>query len=188
MIYIKDDEFIRGDSPMTKEEIRILSISKMNINESSRILDIGAGTGSISIQLSKISRNGEVIAIEKDEKAIDLINKNKEKFQVNNLKVVKGEALEVCDHIDGMFNAIFIGGSGGNIEKIIRNYNNKLISKGIMVLNFITINNLYKALETLKKIDYNPEFIEVSISRSFNNTYMLKGNNPIFIVWGEKNI
>ncbi|KEI00350.1 precorrin-6Y C5,15-methyltransferase (decarboxylating) subunit CbiT [Clostridium botulinum] len=188
MIYIKDDEFIRGDSPMTKEEIRILSISKMNINENSRILDIGAGTGSISIQLAKILKNGEVIAIEKKEKAIDLINKNKEKFEANNLKVVKGEALEVYEHIDGEFNVIFIGGSGGNIEDIIRNYHNKLSNKGRMVLNFITINNLYKALETLKKMDYNPEFIEVSISGSFKNTYMLKANNPIFIVWGEKNI
>ncbi|AEB76977.1 precorrin-6Y C5,15-methyltransferase (decarboxylating) subunit CbiT [Clostridium botulinum] len=188
MIYIKDDEFIRGDSPMTKEEIRILSISKMNINENSRILDIGSGTGSISIQLAKISKNGEVIAIEKEQKAIDLINKNKEKFEANNLEVVKGEALEVYDHIDGEFNAIFIGGSGGNIEEIIRNYHNKISTKGRMVLNFITINNLYKALETLKKMDYKPEFIEVSISRSFKNTYMLKANNPIFIVWGEKNI
>ena len=62
MKYIKDEEFIRGESPMTKEEVRILSISKMGVDENSTVLDVGAGTGSISIQLSKICNKGEVIA------------------------------------------------------------------------------------------------------------------------------
>lgn len=186
MIYIKDDEFIRGDSPMTKEEIRILSISKMNVNEKSKVLDIGAGTGSVSIQLAKILKSGEVIAVEKEEKALQLIHKNKEKFKASNLKIVNGEALEVYKDIDGEFDAIFVGGSGGNIKEIIKSYHNKLKSSGKIVLNFITINNLYKALELLKDMNYKTEFIEVSISRSFKNTYMLKANNPIFIVWGEK--
>ncbi|WP_085829186.1 precorrin-6Y C5,15-methyltransferase (decarboxylating) subunit CbiT [Clostridium massiliodielmoense] len=187
MKYIKDEEFIRGESPMTKEEVRILSISKMGVDENSNVLDVGAGTGSISIQLSKICNKGEVIAVEKEEKAVKLINGNKEKFSADNLKIIKGEALEVCESIKSKFDAIFIGGSGGNIEDIILNYEKKLKNKGRIVLNFITINNLYKAVETLKNINYKVEFIEVSISRSFKNTYMLKANNPIFIVWGEKN-
>lgn len=187
MKYIKDEEFIRGESPMTKEEVRILSISKMGVDENSTVLDVGAGTGSISIQLSKICNKGEVIAVEKEEKAVKLINENKEKFSADNLKIIKGEALEVCEIIESKFDAIFIGGSDGNIEDIILNYEKKLKNKGRIVLNFITINNLYKAMETLKNINYKVEFIEVSISRSFKNTYMLKANNPIFIVWGEKN-
>ncbi len=187
MKYIKDEEFIRGESPMTKEEVRILSISKMGVDENSTVLDVGAGTGSISIQLSKICNKGEVIAVEKEEKAVKIINENKEKFSADNLKIIKGEALEVCESIESKFDAIFIGGSGGNIEDIILNYEKKLKNKGRIVLNFITINNLYKAMETLKNINYKVEFIEVSISRSFKNTYMLKANNPIFIVWGEKN-
>ncbi|NEZ49805.1 precorrin-6Y C5,15-methyltransferase (decarboxylating) subunit CbiT [Clostridium botulinum] len=187
MKYIKDEEFIRGESPMTKEEVRILSISKMGVDENSNVLDVGSGTGSISIQLSKICNKGEVIAVEKEEKAVKIINENKEKFSADNLKIIKGEALEVCESIKNKFDAIFIGGSGGNIKDIILNYEKKLKDKGKIVLNFITINNLYKAMEALKSMNYKVEFIEVSISRSFKNTYMLKANNPIFIVWGEKN-
>lgn len=65
MIYIKDEEFIRGDCPMTKEEVRILSIAKLEIEEDDTLLDIGAGTGSISIQMSKCTPKGKVIAIER---------------------------------------------------------------------------------------------------------------------------
>ncbi len=75
MKYIKDEEFIRGSCPMTKEDIRILSIAKMNLEENSKILDVGAGTGSISIQAAKICAKGQVIAIEKDEEALDIIKK-----------------------------------------------------------------------------------------------------------------
>lgn len=66
MIYIKDEEFIRGDCPMTKEEVRILSIAKLEIEEDDTLLDIGAGTGSISIQMSKCTPKGKVIAIERE--------------------------------------------------------------------------------------------------------------------------
>lgn len=150
MRYIKDEEFIRGNCPMTKEDIRILSIAKMNLEENSKILDVGAGTGSISIQAAKICEKGQVIAIEKDEEALDIIKKNKENFNCENLKIIEGEALEVEEHINDSFNSIFIGGSGGNLEEIISRYGNKILNHGTMVLNFITINNLSRALETLK--------------------------------------
>lgn len=73
MRYIKDEEFIRGSCPMTKEDIRILSISKMNLEENSKVLDVGAGTGSVSIQAATICAKGQVFAIEKDEEALDII-------------------------------------------------------------------------------------------------------------------
>ena len=75
MKFIKDEEFIRGNCPMTKEEIRILSISKLELEENSRVLDIGAGTGSVTIQMSKICNKGEVVAVEMDEEAIEVVKK-----------------------------------------------------------------------------------------------------------------
>ncbi len=81
MRFIKDDEFIRGNCPMTKEEVRILSVVKLELEEDYKVLDIGAGTGSVSIQIAKICKNGKVIAIEKDEDALVVINQNKEKFK-----------------------------------------------------------------------------------------------------------
>ncbi|OOO67176.1 precorrin-6Y C5,15-methyltransferase (decarboxylating) subunit CbiT [Clostridium tepidum] len=187
MRYIKDEEFIRGDCPMTKEDIRILSIAKMNLDENSKVLDVGAGTGSISIQAAKICAKGHVIAIEKDDKALDIIKKNKKKFNCENLKIIEGEALEVEEDINDGFNSIFIGGSGGNLEEIISIYGKKLLNHGTMVLNFITINNLYTALETLNKINYKTECIQVSISKSKGKSNMLMANNPIFIIRATKN-
>lgn len=82
MRYIKDEEFIRGSCPMTKEDIRILSISKMNLEENSKVLDVGAGTGSVSIQAATICAKGQVFAIEKDEEALDIIKKIKKNLIV----------------------------------------------------------------------------------------------------------
>lgn len=182
MKYIKDEEFIRGKPPMTKEEIRILSISKLNLEENSKVLDIGAGTGSVSIQMSKICYNGQVTAIEKDSEAIELIRKNKEKFSVDNVNIVEGEALEVEKDIMEKFDAIFIGGSGGDIEEIITSYGEKLKPGKNMVLNFITIDNVYRAMHTLRNLEYDTDLIQISVSKSKGKSCMLVANNPIFVV------
>lgn len=187
MRYIRDEEFIRGDCPMTKEEVRILSIAKMELEDNFRVLDVGAGTGSISIQAAVICSKGEVTAIEKDEQAIKAINNNVEKFGIKNLKLIEGEALEVTSVIQECFDSIFIGGSGGNLVDIIQDYSQKLKDNGVMVLNFITINNVYKAMETLKQLGFHVECTQVGISKTRGNTYMLMANNPIFIVSGKRN-
>jgi len=184
--FIKDDELIRGNCPMTKEEIRILSIAKLNLREDSYVLDVGAGTGSISVQAAKFCPLGKVVAIEKDEDAVDTIKKNVTKFKLNNLELIEGEAMEVINNINYSFDSIFIGGSGGNIEDIIKEYGKKLMPGGKLILNFITINNLYKAMDALKKLGYKVSCTQVSISKTKGESYMLFGNNPIFIIEGEK--
>lgn len=186
MIYIKDEEFIRGDCPMTKEEVRILSTAKMQLKEDYTVLDIGAGTGSVSIQVAKICTKGDVIAIEKDEEALKAIKLNIEKFDISNLTVISGEALEVEEQIDILFDSIFIGGSGGNIEEIIKRYHLNLKSGCNMVLNFITLDNLYKSMSTLKALNYDIECIQVSINKTRGKSYMMSANNSIFILTGRK--
>ncbi|WP_138207185.1 precorrin-6Y C5,15-methyltransferase (decarboxylating) subunit CbiT [Haloimpatiens lingqiaonensis] len=186
MHFIKDEEFIRGNPPMTKEEVRILSICKMNLQKNYKVLDVGAGTGSISIQCSKICSEGKVIAIEKDEDAIEIMQENKNKFNCTNLELIKGEALDVMNNIEDEFDAIFIGGSGGNIEDIISGYGNKLKENGVMVLNFITISNLYRAMEFLNKIGYKTECTQVAVSKLKGKSGMLIANNPIFILVANK--
>lgn len=167
---------------MTKEEVRILSVAKLRVEKGYRTLDIGAGTGSVAIQMAVTSQSGEVVAIERDEEALKVLYKNKEKFKANNLNIKCGEALEIEPNIQGEFDAIFVGGSGGNIEGIIRSYSTKLKSKRYMVLNFITIDNLYKASETLKSLNYEIECIQLSVSKTKGKSYMLMANNPIFII------
>ncbi len=184
--YIKDEEFIRGKCPMTKEEVRILSISKMELESDYRVLDVGAGTGSISIQVAKIVKEGNVVAIEKNKEAIEVIKKNMERFDLHNLTIIEDEALKVSSDIKGEFHSIFIGGSCGNIERIIKIYGEKLKIEGSMVLNFITLDNAYKAIEALKKNGYEVECSQIGVSKMREGTYMLMANNPIFIVKGKK--
>ncbi len=179
---IRDEEFIRGNCPMTKEEIRTISISKLDIEKDYRLLDIGAGTGSVSVQMSKTAPMGEVISVEMDEEALSLIKENKAKFNADNLKIIKGEALEVEEQIQGEFDGIFIGGSGGNLEDIIKIYGQKLKKGKAMVLNFITIDNVYKAINILEELKYTTELIQLSISRAKGKSHMLIALNPIFII------
>ena len=186
MRFIKDNEFIRGNCPMTKEEVRILSIAKLELEEDYRVLDIGAGTGSVSIQIAKLCRGGKVFAVEKDVEALEVIKQNSEKFKVDNLEIISAEALEIEPNITGEFDAIFVGGSGGNIAEIISTYGSKLKKDKNIVLNFITINNMYKAMEALKALDYEVECVQLQVSKTKGQSYMLMGNNPIFIVSGKK--
>ena len=94
MKFIKDSEFIRGKCPMTKEDIRILTISKLDLDKDSNFLDIGSGTGSITIQASKFIEEGSVFSIERDEEAIRVTKENLKKFNCNNVTLLEGDAIE----------------------------------------------------------------------------------------------
>ena len=190
MKFIKDSEFIRGKCPMTKEDIRILTISKLDFDKYSNFLDIGSGTGSITIQASKFIEEGAVFSIERDEEAIRVTKENLKKFNCNNVTLLEGDAIEHMESLTkeikkekiSKFDSIFIGGSGGGLEKIINISDEILKEHGVLVLNFITLNNAYNAIEFLKKLEYKTEISLVNISKNRENTYMMISNNPIFIV------
>ena len=153
MYHIKDEEFIRGKVPMTKEEIRAISIAKMEISDKDICLDIGGGTGSVSIEMAKFAKNGHIYTIEQKEEAVNLIKQNMEKFNIQNMTLIKGKAPDDLPH-GIIFDKIFIGGSGGNLEEIIKYSYDNLKENGIIVLNFIVLENTFEALENLKKIDF----------------------------------
>ena len=185
MILIKDDEFIRGNCPMTKEDIRALSIWKMNLKEGSTVLDVGSGTGTITVQASKISSNGVVYSIERDEDAISTTKINLDKFDCTNVILDEGDAVEILEKYikeDKRFDSIFIGGSGGSLEKIIEMCSELLIQEGTIVMNFITLDNAYKAIEVMKKLNYIVDISQVNISKNRGQSYMMIANNPIYIV------
>ncbi|EES49260.1 precorrin-6Y C5,15-methyltransferase (decarboxylating) subunit CbiT [Clostridium botulinum] len=185
MIFIKDDEFIRGKCPMTKEEIRVLSISKMNLKEKSFVLDIGCGTGSITVQASKIAKQGKVLAIEKEEEAYNITKNNVEKFECNNVMVLNKKATNALYALydeEVEFDSIFIGGSSGELEEIIKICDNILSPDGTIVMNFITLDNAYKAIETMKKLNYKVDVSMVNISKNRGDTLMMISLNPIYII------
>ncbi len=185
-IGIPDDEFIRGTVPMTKSEIRAIILSKLKLKEDSILYDIGAGTGSVSIEMAFLAKKGLVYAIEQKEEAIQLIKKNQDKFQIDNLRVISGTAPEVMEILEKPDMA-FIGGSKGNMEDIIQSLLNK--NPGIrLVISSIALETLTEALRLMKEFEFEEvDVVQASISKTkeAGSYHMLMGQNPVFIISGR---
>lgn len=181
MKWIKDEMFIRGKVPMTKFNIRLLTIGYLEINEGDRFLDIGGGTGSISIEASL--QGASVWTIEREEEAIDIIKANDKKFNTN-LNIIYGEASTDLPKL--YFNKCFVGGSRGQLEEIFNYLKIYLEKNGILVGNFITLKNLNEFIEQLEKHNYKNIQVELIQTSSRDKIGLLKGQNPVFIVKGVK--
>lgn len=182
MKWIKDEEFIRGSIPMTKFDARVLILALLEIEKSEVFLDIGAGTGSISIQAAM--QGAEVFAIEKELEGIELIKQNEEKFGVN-VKVIHGSApndLQAVPTID----KCFIGGSAGKLTEIINTMHNKLKAGGILAASFIVPDNMVDCKRKLKELNYADIEVRMIQSSIIDNIGLMKANNPIFIIKGKK--
>lgn len=182
-IGIPDKEFIRGQIPMTKENIRILSVAKMQLEEDSIVYDIGAGTGSVTVEMAFLCPKGSVYAVERKEEGCRLIEKNIQRFQLNNVTVVEGEAMNVLDSLPAPTH-VFIGGSGGNLFHIVKKIREKN-PKTRFVVNAITLETISALLELEKQYpEYNDmELIQAEVIniRKQLDYHMLQGNNPIYI-------
>ena len=186
---IEDEAFIRGKAPMTKREIRILTLAKARIAPTDVVWDIGAGTGSISIEAARLASQGRVYAVERNSEGVSLIQKNVEKFGVGNVTVVEGEAPDALKNLPDC-NAAIIGGSGSHLDAILDEISSRLKSGGRIVLNCITVQTLAAALEYLRGREtvFSYEAIQVQINRlqAVGSYDMAKAINPIYIVTGEK--
>ena len=183
---MKNDEFIRGKVPITKEEVRAISLNKLNLKDAKTFIDVGAGTGSISIEAALTYDDLKVIAIERNDVAIDLINQNVEKFNLSNVEVMKAYApIDLDIKADG----IFLGGTGNNLEEIIKWSKDLLVPGGRLVANFILIDNFYDTLDLLKKYNFvNLDVSPLSINKleKLGSRDYFKPHNPIYIISCEK--
>jgi len=181
---ISDDEFIRGDIPMTKQEVRILVLAKAKICATDIIVDIGAGTGSLSIEAALQAPQGKVYAIERHAGGIELICANATKFNTPNLTAILGEAPLALQGIPAV-NVIFIGGSGGHLAEILHESDKLLKAQGRIVITAITIETLYEALHIMQaKSEFYVEAFSAQISRikHISKSNMLQALNPIYII------
>lgn len=179
---IKDECFIRGKAPMTKEEVRTVSLMKLGLSEDSVCYDVGAGTGSVSVEMALRAHQGKVYAIEKKEDALALILENKKKFAADNLEIVGGCAPEAMEELPVPTHA-FIGGSSGNLKDIIRLLLNKNPEVKI-VINCITLETVGEAMEAIREFDFQErDIVQMSVSRSkeVGRYHMMMGENPIYI-------
>ena len=180
---IPDEEFIRGKAPMTKEEVRSVSLSKLRLTEDSICCDVGAGTGCVSVEMALRADQGQVFAIEKKEEAAALLEENKQKFAVDNLEIIKGEAPQALENLPAPTHA-FIGGSSGNLKEIVA----LLLGKNPqvrIVINCITLETISEALDVLKEYDFQQrEVVQLAASRSkeIGRYHLMMGENPIYII------
>lgn len=181
---IPDEHFIRGKVPMTKAEVRAVTLGKLCLSNNHKVLDIGAGTGSVSIECACIAK--EVVAIERNVLGIDLIKENASHFELDNIEVIHGLAPE---HLpDESFDRIFIGGSGGNIDDIIDYCKLHLRPGGRIVANTVTIENTYKIMNLLEASGFEEvEVVQVQVSRSKNvgQVHMMMAENMIAVISGR---
>ena len=189
---IPDNYFDRDEEiPMTKEEIRVLALSKLRLKRGETVLDIGCGTGSVTIEASLIvGDKGKVYGIDKNEKAINLTRKNAEKFNVlNNIVLIKGEAPEIFLSLDTKFDKVFIGGGSERIDEILRALWNMLNSKARVVIDAILVETVARAIKAMDEIGFgNVEVTEVIIAKGMKTRMgtAMMSRNPIFIISGEK--
>lgn len=182
---IDDHEFFQRKPEkglITKKEVRVLSLSALRLRPTSIVWDIGTCTGSVAIEASKMATEGEVYAIEKNEHDIENCLKNMKKFR-SDITVVHGRAPEKLDEFPNP-NAIFIGGTSGNMEEILDVCTKRLEPNGRIVLNVVTIENLAEALKSfqLREFDVDITLVQASRSKPILSLTRFDGLNPVYII------
>ena len=186
---LDDEEFIRGKVPMTKQEIRILTLVKARIKPDSIIYDIGAGTGSLSVEAARLAPQGRVYALEKNPEGVRLIRANAANFALKNISVLEKEA---PDGLDGLpsCDTVLIGGSSGSMEQILDEVKAKLKTGGRIVVNCITVQSLLQAIDYFRshEAEFRYDAIQVMVTRlqQIGPYDMAKAVNPVYILTAQK--
>ena len=187
---IPDELFERVEEvPITKEEVRVVQVSKGRLSAGNVVYDVGCGSGSVSVEASyQIGPTGKVFSIDIDPKAIELTKKNLFKFGVSNVSVILGDAKEKISDLP-QADAIFVGGTGGDTADIIKLCENKLKQGGRIVIGTILIETLYAVLNTIEKLRFSSVDITqvtVSKSRKTSTGTMMIARNPVTIISATK--
>ncbi|MCD7820219.1 MAG: precorrin-6y C5,15-methyltransferase (decarboxylating) subunit CbiE, partial [Lachnospiraceae bacterium] len=180
---IPDEKFVRGKVPMTKEEIRALSVAKLRLKEDSVIYDIGAGTGSVSAECARLCTAGKVYAIERNPEGIALIRENGKKIGVSNLVPIEGTAPDAMRNLPAPTHA-FIGGTSGSMREIIETLLEKNPSIRI-VINTVTLESIAEVTELVRKMGLeDADIVQISAakSRTLGGYHMMTAHNPVYIV------
>ena len=187
---IPDEEFERTESvPITKEEIRAIQISKGRLSVGQTVLDIGCGSGSVTVEAAiQIEDSGNVIGVDIDSNAIQLTEKNLKKFGITNYTLVEGNAKEKIPELPNA-DTVFIGGTGGDTKDIVELCQNKIKSGGRIVIGVILIETLYSVLQTIEKLDFESiDITQITIgkSRKTKTGTMMLARNPVTVISATK--
>ena len=181
---IPDVEFIRSSVPMTKSEVRAVTLSKLSVKPDDICCDIGAGTGSVTVEMAMAAYTGHVYAIDKNPESSKLVTENCLAFHIGNATFIPGSAPAALSGLPKL-NAAFVGGSGGNMRSIIAALldNNPKIR---IVINAVSLENAAEAAAALTNSGFVPDIVQISAARSqtVGVLNMMTAQNPVFIISG----
>lgn len=180
---IPDELFIRGDVPMTKQEVRAVALAKLRLTATDTVWDVGAGTGSVSIEAALVARAGSVWAVERNAAGVRLIRENADAFGCGNVHAVPGVAPEALAKLP-VPDAVFIGGSAGELPSIVEAALEKN-SQVRLCVPCVTVETLTEACALLSGSRFKGfEACQVSAARAeaVGSHHLMKAQNPVFLV------
>lgn len=183
---LADDDYLQRwpeRGLITKREVRALSLARLQLHADSIVWDIGAGSGSLGLEAARLCPDGHVYAIEKDAEDARICEQNRRRFQVRNYSLIHDKAPAGLDAWPNP-NAVFIGGTGGELAELIRLCLKRLALGQTLVMNFVTFENLGTAVDTLKACEavWDVTQLQASRSRSVLDMHRLAAENPVWVV------
>ena len=177
-----DSTFIRDKVPMTKEEVREVSVCKLHLHEGAIVYDVGSGTGSIAMEMAALSDSIRVYAIERKPEAISLIEQNRKQLNLENMTIIQAVAPEGMDELPAPTHA-FIGGSGGNLKEILEVLYKKNPAMRV-VINAISMETICEMRDVLTAFPIEQEeIVQIQVSRASaaGSYHLMKAENPVWI-------
>ncbi len=183
---LREDEIQHERGLITKDEARAAALHKLRLPHNGVFWDLGAGSGSVSLEAARLCPELKVLAVEMNEERVAILKSNVRKFNIRNIGVLCGAAPETLTALPNP-DRVFIGGSGGKLDEIVQAVADKM-SSGIIVINAVSIDTLIDAVSSLGKSKFTVEVSEISVSRSkvVGGKMLFSAQNPIFIVRGVR--
>ncbi|AMV73401.1 cobalt-precorrin-6B C5,C15-methyltransferase and C12-decarboxylase [Desulfuromonas sp. DDH964] len=184
---IPDEEFATVKKLITKEEVRVVTLAKLKLRHDMTLWDVGAGSGSVSIEADHLLPNGRIFAVERNPQCREFIKANLRKFSARHVTLVEGDApacLEALPDPD----RVFVGGSGGNLYAILDAVDGRLPAGGRVVINAVTLDTLTAANEYFDNAGYQVEVTTINIARTrpLTDYKMFEAYNPVYIITAVK--
>lgn len=183
---LSDGDFLRGKTPMTKEEVRALVLSRLRLQPHHTVWDVGAGTGSVSAECCLAVNEGRVFAVERKPEAVELLQANKARLGLTNLHIVQGSAPEALSGLPAP-DRVFLGGTGGSMEPILRAAlaKNPAVRAVITAVTIETIAQAMSCFAALGFTDTDAVQIAATRTRQAGACHLMDAQNPVWIVSGE---
>ena len=173
---------------ITKREVRAVSLYALGLRQDSVVWDIGAGTGSVSVEAALIANRGQVYSIERDTDSLPLLEANVARLGSENIHIVSGEAPGALEDLPSP-DSVFVGGSGGNLSKILEYAVSRLNPDGAIVVNLAVLERTQETYRLLKSLGLATELTQITSARGKempDGAVRLESLNPVFIVTGRR--